>query len=117
MKTVSLLGSGWLGSALAKHFLSKNIEVKASTRSAHRMKELEALGAQPFLIDIDAMPSDLHEFLEANVVIVNITSKKAQLRHTLATIGRLKGVQATSSTGCVRPCDIHSRVTMQGGQL
>ena len=75
MKTISLLGSGWLGLALAKHFQLKKIQVKASTRSSHRVSELLASGIQPYLIDIESMPGDIQDFLDCDVLIINITSK------------------------------------------
>ena len=80
MKTISLLGSGWLGLALAKYFRLKNFQVKASTRSAHRISELQALGVQPYLIDIDLiditdLSQDVQGFLDSDILIINITSK------------------------------------------
>ena len=75
MKTISLLGSGWLGFALAKFFQSKGFQVKASTRSTLRMSELLAIGVQPYLIDIENITDEVEGFLQSDVVIVNITSK------------------------------------------
>jgi nucleoside-diphosphate-sugar epimerase len=75
MKTVSLLGSGWLGFALACHFRQKQFQLKVSTRSPQRVVELEAIGVQPYLIDIDDSSSGLRDFLDSDILIVNITSK------------------------------------------
>lgn len=78
IKTLSLLGSGWLGLPLAKHFISLGYQVNASTRSAERLSELAVTGIQPFIVDIDQLDqldNALAEFLDANILIINITSK------------------------------------------
>lgn len=77
MKNISLLGSGWLGLALAKYFQHSNFLVKASTRSPHRMRELRANGIEPYLIDIEDISNDIEGFLDSDVLIVNITSKNS----------------------------------------
>lgn len=75
MKTISLLGSGWLGLALTNYFQQQSFEVKASTRSSSRMRELKGIGVVPYLIDIDNLSNDIASFLNGDVLIVNITSK------------------------------------------
>ena len=76
-KTISILGSGWLGLPLAKHFVDQGYRVKASTRSAERISIIEENGAQCFIVDID-QESDIDDFLEANILVVNITSKNIE---------------------------------------
>ena len=75
MKTISILGSGWLGLPLVRTFLAMNYAVKASTTSAQRLPELRRAGAEPFLVDIDALADGVADFLRADVLIVNIPSK------------------------------------------
>ncbi|TCS43702.1 SDR family oxidoreductase [Reinekea marinisedimentorum] len=75
MTTISILGSGWLGMPLAQHFLKQGFQVNLSTRTADRIPELDESGAKPFLIDIDALSSNLQSFLNASILIINITSK------------------------------------------
>ena len=77
MKTISILGRGWLGLPLAKHFVERGYYVKASTRSADRTEKIEESGAQCFIVDID-QGSDVEGFLDANILIVNITSKSIE---------------------------------------
>ena len=77
MKTISLLGSGWLGLALAQYFQHKKFQVKASTRSTHRMGELRASGVHPYLIDIKDLSGSIKSFLDCDVLIINITSKNS----------------------------------------
>lgn len=75
MKTVSILGSGWLGFPLARHFLTAGYLVKASTTSKKRIADIKTIGADPFIINIDSLTDNVQEFLQANILIINIPSK------------------------------------------
>lgn len=75
IKTISILGSGWLGFPLAEHFASNGNHVKSSTTSKNRLQELSSLRIEAFILDIGQLPSHLHAFLKANVLIINIPSK------------------------------------------
>jgi len=100
-ESISILGSGWLGLPLAKHFAERGFSVKASTRSADRMSAIQATGAEGYLVDID-QASDWSGFLDAPILIVNITSKNiegfARLIHAIAKspIEKLIFVSSTS---------------------
>ena len=74
-KTISILGSGWLGLPLAEHFVTTGNSVKASTTSESRLSELTSIKLEPFIIDIARMPSNIQTFLQSNVLIINIPSK------------------------------------------
>jgi len=75
MNTISILGSGWLGLPLAKHFITSGYTVKASTTSENRIADLEAVGAHPFVVDTGSLTDDVNEFLRADILIINIPSK------------------------------------------
>jgi len=75
LKTISILGSGWLGFTLARHFITTGYIVKASTTSENRVPDLISIGAVPFTINIDFLTDTIEDFLQANILIVNITSK------------------------------------------
>lgn len=75
IKTISILGTGWLGLPLAQHFVSMGHNVIGSTTSKHRLTELTSIGVKPFLIDIGSLPDTIQEFLQADVLIINIPSK------------------------------------------
>jgi len=77
MKTISILGSGWLGLPLAKHFIEQGYRVKASTRSTDRIEAIKESGVQSFVVDID-QALDADDFFDANILIVNITSKNIE---------------------------------------
>ena len=74
MKTISILGSGWLGLPLAKHLVEQDYHVKASTRAPSKNADIENIGAQSFIVDMD-MDADFDAFLQADILLVNITSK------------------------------------------
>lgn len=74
MKYLSILGSGWLGKALIENFESKGDHVTGSTTTPARLKDIQSLGAQAELIDLNpasyAAPSGA--FLNAETLIINI---------------------------------------------
>ncbi|CAA0170950.1 Putative enzyme of sugar metabolism YeeZ precursor [Tenacibaculum maritimum] len=74
MKTVSILGCGWLGKPLAASLLKKGYVVKGSTTSEEKLEALREVGIIPFLIDI-SQESEIGEFLASEILIVAITSK------------------------------------------
>lgn len=78
LKTISILGSGWLGLPLAEHFIQQGYVVKASTRSIERSKDIEAIGAKSFVVDIDQSLAEIGEFFDSDILLVNITSKNIE---------------------------------------
>lgn len=75
IKTISILGSGWLGLPLAQHFSWRDYPVKASTTTQGRVAELNSIKVEPFILDIEKIPADIQFFLQASVLIINIPSK------------------------------------------
>jgi len=73
--TVSILGSGWLGSPLARYFSKAKYDVKISTRKDEKLTTLQELNTTPFLIDIEHIDSNIQAFLNAKTLIINITCK------------------------------------------
>lgn len=74
-KTISILGTGWLGLPLARHLADLGFTVKASTRSSHRLAEIAANHIEPFIINIDNKLNEIAPFLATDILIINITSK------------------------------------------
>ncbi|MFK8069070.1 MAG: NAD(P)H-binding protein [Gammaproteobacteria bacterium] len=79
-KKISILGSGWLGFPLAEHFLSQEHIVRASTRNSARFADLESINIDPYLIDLADFENakkenKIQEFLDVDILIINITSK------------------------------------------
>ncbi len=75
IKTISILGSGWLGLPLAEYLANMGYRIKASTRSTTRLNELKSTGIESFIVDIDNPADDRAAFLQADILIINITSK------------------------------------------
>lgn len=74
---IALLGSGWLGLPLARHFHQQGLQVAASTRQLTRFPEIETSGALPFLVDINNR-NDRGAFLNSRILIINITCKNIE---------------------------------------
>lgn len=74
MKTVSILGCGWLGKPLGISLLQQGYSVKGSTTSELKLSELDKLGIDPYLINIEDR-EEHHLFLQSEIVIIAITSK------------------------------------------
>ena len=105
MRSISILGTGWLGLPLVDYFASRNYRVRASARSVARFAELETAGAEPFVVDIDAASPDPGEFLDSQILIVDIPSKSVDgFRRLVETIGSsaIERVLYTSSTSVYR---------------
>ena len=74
---ISILGSGWLGLPLIRHFTSRHLKVAGSTRQLSRFPQIEAVGGIAFLIDIDKQ-NHWAAFFQAETMFINITSKNLQ---------------------------------------
>jgi len=74
-KSISVLGSGWLGLPLAKQLQPDFDSVNISTRTEDKVALLSSAGLQPFIIDIDNITDNIQPFLQSETLIVNITSK------------------------------------------
>ena len=75
-QNISVLGGGWLGLPLTK-FLSKNgYQTKTSTRSSVRAKQISEQGVDVCVFDIENISESESSFLDADILIINITSKK-----------------------------------------
>ena len=53
MKSISILGAGWLGFSLAEQILHLNYQVNASTTHVEKLSVFEQAGLKPFLIQLN----------------------------------------------------------------
>jgi nucleoside-diphosphate-sugar epimerase len=74
-KSISILGSGWLGLPLAQQLQPDFDSVKISTRQDDKAEQLSSAGLQSFIIDIDNITDNIQSFLHSDTLIINITSK------------------------------------------
>jgi nucleoside-diphosphate-sugar epimerase len=83
MHSISILGSGWLGFSLAKE-LSAKYDIKLSTKTKSKIADLVFKNIEPYLIDIDNLSQTIEEFLESDILIINIPSKNIEAFKNLA---------------------------------
>ena len=76
--TISILGCGWLGQPLAKHLFAQGYSIKGSTTSKNKLDQLGSIGISPYLIDLESLKSNISEFLEAEILLLNIPSKNSK---------------------------------------
>lgn len=75
---ISLLGCGWLGSALAVDLIHKGYDISGSTTSHQKTRYLSETGIKPFLIEISSIGSNIQSFLSAEILIIAITCKNIE---------------------------------------
>lgn len=76
---ISILGCGWLGLPLAKHFITKNYSIKGSTTTVAKYELLSKEGIQPFIFTLGTQESEkaYTEFLSnSDVVVINFPPKR-----------------------------------------
>ncbi|WP_299011608.1 NAD(P)-binding domain-containing protein [uncultured Tenacibaculum sp.] len=74
MKSVSILGCGWLGKELGIQLIKNGYTVKGSTTSAAKLDELKAVHIHPFLVNISE-DTEITDFLDTDVLLIGITTK------------------------------------------
>ncbi|WP_406825791.1 SDR family oxidoreductase [Pedobacter sp. KACC 23697] len=77
IKTVSILGCGWFGLALAKKLIGLNYTVKGSTTSQEKLAVLQTEHIQPFLVKFttESIVADA-TFFEADALFICIPPKR-----------------------------------------
>ncbi|RNL54185.1 SDR family oxidoreductase [Pedobacter jejuensis] len=77
IKTVSILGCGWFGFALAKSLISSGFDVKGSTTTPEKLRTLSAEKIEPYLINFTADSVLTNErFLRTDVLFICIPPKR-----------------------------------------
>jgi nucleoside-diphosphate-sugar epimerase len=116
--SISVLGCGWLGFPLAKHFVQAGYDVKGSKTSKDKLDELKKAGIKPFEIRLEpeVVPDDNNEFFNSETLIINIPPPKVdekvnyhlnQMRSVLefAKKGEIKNILLVSSTSVYQNCN------------
>ena len=73
MKSVSILGCGWLGKPMAVSLLREGFSVKGSTTSEIKIQELEALEIEAYLIVFVSSETTEFETEYTEVELMKIT--------------------------------------------
>lgn len=79
LKTISILGCGWLGLPLAKHLIQQyGWQVNGSTTASAKISLLENAGIRPFLIDgrPNLHGQNISSFFQSDVLFLNIPFKR-----------------------------------------
>lgn len=99
---ISILGSGWLGLPLAKYLLNNGQKISVSTRSKVKAEQLHASHIEAHVIDIELLSDNIYDFLQADLLIINITSKSLRAYQDLlsaiekSTIKKVLFISSTS---------------------
>ena len=78
-KQISILGCGWLGLPLAKHFISKGYKVKGSTTTQEKEKVLLENNIIPYVFTLGEVENDnvYKDFLKnSDILIINFPPKR-----------------------------------------
>jgi nucleoside-diphosphate-sugar epimerase len=74
IRSISVLGCGWLGLPLAEFLISKGFLVKGSTTTPGKKDILFSKNIDPFLIELNPAihGNNLHNFFDCEILIINI---------------------------------------------
>lgn len=73
IRTISILGCGWLGLPLGKHLADLGFIVKGSTTSLQKMPILESAGILPYhIIAGETLKGEIGDFFHTDVLFLNI---------------------------------------------
>ena len=81
-KSISILGCGWYGFAVAKRLVSDGYNVKGSTTTEAKLAVLEQEGIEPFLLDFDSEENQSESpFFESDILIISLPPKRHSGEH------------------------------------
>ncbi len=80
MKTISILGCGWLGLPLAEQLLQAGYRVKGSTTAKNNLALFESRGIEPFYLKLDPKlrGENLDDFFSSEVLIINFPPERRE---------------------------------------
>ena len=109
--SVSILGCGWYGKALAKELLKQGITVNGSATSVEKLETLREAGINPYVVQVDANGIIYDtDFLKCDTLLISIppglkkgegTAYFPKIRHVIQAIlqNNIQKVIYISSTG------------------
>ncbi|MBC7617194.1 MAG: NAD(P)H-binding protein [Pedobacter sp.] len=106
IKTISILGCGWYGFALAEALLADGYTVKGSTTSENKLAQFKEAGIMPYIVNLTTPEFDA-DFFNCDVLIISIPPRKnndALVSYVdqvkmIAHVAKAKQVIFISSTG------------------
>src|SRR5690554_5295797 len=115
--TVSILGCGWYGLALAKSLIEKGYSVKGSTTSSEKLYTLKELGINSYQVNFSSKEENYDpDFFQSDVLFIAIPPKRKSGEVDLypqkieaickaATNNKIKHIILISSTGVYENAD------------
>lgn len=79
MKSISILGCGWLGLPLAKYMLEREFRIKGSTTDRNKLDLLNKNLITPYLINIDPdikSTEEIEDFFDSEYLYINFPPKR-----------------------------------------
>jgi nucleoside-diphosphate-sugar epimerase len=107
-RSIGILGCGWLGIPLARHFIEKGYRVKGSTTTESKLDALKAYGIEPYLVRLGVPEDDVQRFFDVEILMVMVTSKDVHAFERLIGLLAASPVQKVifvSSTSVYGPSD------------
>lgn len=86
MDKIGIIGCGWLGLRLAKHF-KPDFEVHTTTRTKSKLEELSSLNLNPIIADFDKQEEGLNisSLLNVDVIIITVPFSKRHAKLSVET--------------------------------
>lgn len=74
MKTISIIGLGWIGEPLGIHLQGKGFQVSGSTTSAEKQAKLSSLGLNAIRLSLNPHPDGMgfNALFQSQILVVNI---------------------------------------------
>lgn len=102
MKTVSILGCGWLGKAVADTLIKKSYAVNGSVRSEKKGKTLKTIGVTPYIIQVEntGITGDFDSFISKADILITAFPPGIRQDPNANYAARIKQVLASLPSNC-----------------
>ncbi len=103
MKTISIIGCGWLGLPLGQYLSEKNYLVKGSTTHTEKLETLQENGIEPFLLKLNPQLECeyVDNFLDSDILIINIPPR-ISLQKTDAHVEQIANLLQAVKTSSIK---------------
>ncbi len=100
MKTISILGCGWLGLPFGKFLINKSYRVKGSTTSEAKLSLIENLKIVPYQLVLSAKGVYDESFFDSDLLFVNIPPGRKDPEALLNYPAKIKSILPYVSKSC-----------------
>ncbi|MBB2148431.1 SDR family oxidoreductase [Pedobacter gandavensis] len=93
-QTISILGCGWYGLALAKRLVAEGYTVKGSSTSPEKMEILSSLGILPYLLNFqEEETANDPDFFKTDILVIAIPPKRSSAEQSTF-LGKVQKIAA-----------------------